>query len=257
MWFVVALWALLFSSQGTPAAAPDEKAVQASLDQLDEALRSQDAKRIQAALEGAQALPHPALVKKIERGLDDERLEVRLATIQALRWQTHADALTVLHRIFRQRRFVKDAQISASLLRAIGQHADPSSIPLLAQEPFEPNDRFCVQARLFGLARLRTPEALEGVFTILGATTSNGERRIKLWMEDARVALMFLTGVDRGNAPELWEEWWRKNRRAFQIASEPPKLPKELRESWERFWGLPMGGERERRREDRGSPPSK
>jgi hypothetical protein len=76
-------------------------------------------------------------------------------------------------------------------------------------------------------------------------------------MEDARVALMTLTGVDQGLSPELWEAWWRNNKKGFQIPAKPPVLPKELRAIWDGYWGLPREYEREKRREDRGREPQR
>jgi hypothetical protein len=223
---------------------------------LEEAFRSDDVKRIQGALEAAQAVPHPAVVELVASRLRDERKEVRLATLTALRWMEHRDALEALQRLHGERKWLADPELALALLRGIGQHADPSSIRVLAHDPFDPPDHVCWRARIFGLARIRTRPALEALFTILGATGGGaGERRVAPLMGDVRIALILLTGVDQGLSPELWERWWRQNKKDFRLAPEPPLLPKELRAEWDKFWGLPPFYGRERRREDRGREP--
>src|SRR5262245_31384503 len=88
----------LLAVQETGGAAPlaEEAArVEASLER---AYRSGQLAEIQAALEAAQAVPHPGVVRKVERGLEDERVEVKLAVLQTLRWLDHPETLRVLHR---------------------------------------------------------------------------------------------------------------------------------------------------------------
>ena len=42
------------------------------------------------------------------------------------------------------------------------------------------------------------------------------------------------------------------NRKDFEVAPEPPELPRELAERWAEYWGLARPYERGARREDRG-----
>jgi hypothetical protein len=130
----------------------------------------------------------------------------------------------------------------------------------LTRDPFQPDASPCLRARIFGLARIRTLESLEGLLEMLATSGANvGTRRLQPQMEDVRIALMLLTGVDQGRSPELWERWWRANRKGFRLAAELPLLPKELRREWDIFWGQSTTYERERRREERGAetPPRK
>jgi hypothetical protein len=249
----VLLWLALMPCSQEPAEVPTPAQVEETKLALDEAYRSGDTKRIQTALEAAQAVPDPAVVKRVARALRDERREVRLSALQALRWIEREEALDVLHDVLRERRWSADRELMFATLRGVGQHADSRSVSDLAREPFEPHDHGCWRARIFGLARIRTRPALEALFTILGATTSgSGGRRVAPVMPDVRTALILLTGVDQGLAPESWEHWWRDNKRSFQLPAELPLLPKELRQEWDGFWGLSQTYTRERRREDRG-----
>lgn len=244
------------AGEGAKAAdkAPSAEEVARAGDSLESAFRSGDPRSIEAALLAAQTVPHPDIVKRIERGLADERKEVRLATLQALRWIDLSEAVQPLHRAAKRRELMKDPELAAAILRGIGQHADPSSVDVLARDPFEPNDHACRRARIFGLARIRSREALEALLGIL-AITNNGpkaERRIQPQMDDVRVGLVVLTGVDQGLSPELWDSWWRKNKKTFVLAEDFPVLAKEMRQQWDGFWGQPRIYERETRREDRG-----
>jgi hypothetical protein len=220
---------------------------------LDEARQAGDPARLVAALEVAQDVPHPSVVADVVAVLDDEREEVQLAALSSLRWLAHPDALDALEELARNGKRMRSPAFAAAVLRGLGQHADPGSVVLLARTPFEPSEHACLRARVLALGRIRTPESLETLIRMLGATHgARGERRLKAHMEAVRTSLVLLTGLDHGSSPELWEDWWRENRRDFRIPAETPLLPKELREPWDRYWGLPTTYAREKRREDRG-----
>ena len=142
--------------------------------------------------------------------------------------------------------------LALAVLRATGQHAEPSSIAVLARDPFQLADSWCLRARIFGLARIRTPEALRALLGILAAVEGSGRRRIQSQMADMRIGLVLLTGLDHGRSPELWEEWWREHEKTFRIPSEPPRLTPEMQAVWDGFWGQERLQERGLRREDRG-----
>lgn len=245
---------LLFLSQaGKPApAAPTAAEVERVRTELQEALRSKDQKALEAALAAAQDVPHVELVKLAQKALEDERSAVRLAALQTLRWIALPEALAVLHKQARDKKRLKDPELGPAILRAIGQHADPSSVEVLAREPFDPPGP-CVKARLYSLARIRTRASLEALLAMLGTLPQgNHPRPIAAHMKDARLALAVLTGVDQGEAPEPWEAWWRDNKKDFQVAAEPPQLPRELEQQWNSYWGLARMQGRGDRREDRG-----
>ncbi len=241
-----------------PADGPSAEDVARVESALDQAYRANDEKAIQAALEAAQGVPHAAVVRKVVVALNDERPEVVLAAVQALRWLAHPAAVEALERLARDKKRMKSPELFGAVLRALGQHAAPSSIAILARDPFEPKDHTCVRARIFGLGRIRSVESLEALIGILGTTGPDGrERRVQGHMDDARLSLMLLTGVDQGRSPELWERWWRANKKTFRIPDQAPLLPRELREPWDQFFGLPMEYERGGRREDRGREPAR
>jgi len=233
--------------------APSSEEVQRVCAELEGALRGQDEKLVLRALEASHAVDHADVVKRIQKALDDERGAVRLAAIQALRFQAVPEALSELNRLARDKKRLREPDLGAALLRALGEHADPSSVTLLARDPFDPPRGDCVKARIYSLARIRTRPALEGLLAMV-ATTAQGNhpRPITPYLDDMRLALVVLTGTDQGKAPERWEEWWRANRKGFEVAQERPELPRELARQWAEYWGLALPYERGARREDRG-----
>lgn len=246
---------LLLGQEREKVRVPEAGEVAAAVAALEEAFRSDDPVQIEAALVSSWKVPHGAVLRALEAGFEDERKAVRLAVLQALRWNEHPDALERLHATTKEKKWLKDPELAAALLRGIGHHAEPRSIPFLARNPFDPDDFGCRRARIFGLAKIRTLDALEalmGILSVLRADLRSGMRRIQPQMDDVRLALMRLTGVDQGLSPEQWESWWRKNRRTFRIPEAVPELPKEMRSIWDRYWGNPLQYEREPRREDRG-----
>jgi hypothetical protein len=256
LWLPLALVsALSLAGQGEDPrpTGPSAEAVARATAGLDAALRARGVPGIVAALESAQSVPDAGVVRRVRTCLSDEREEVVLAAVQALRWLAHPDALGALHELAKERKHMRTPARAAAILRAIAQHGHASSVAVLARDPFEPEDAACVRARLLGLAHIRTPQALEALFGIVATTSPSGrERRIAPYMSDARLALVVLTGVDQGALPETWERWWQKNRKTFELPAEPPLLPKIERDAWDQFFGLPRDYERDRRREDRG-----
>jgi hypothetical protein len=243
---------VLTTQAGRAAKPPSAEDVARAVESIGEAFDARDVKGIERALEAARDVPHADVVRSVVRGLADERMEVKLATLQTLRWIEHPGALDALHRTAKERGLMKQPELALAVLRGIGEHAEVRSIPVLGHDPFQPDDAYCVRARLFGLARIRTLEALEAVLGILATVGNSGQRLVRSRMGDARIALMLLTGVDQGHSPELWETWWRENRKTFRIPTEVPLLPNELLVDWNKFWGLRRPGERRTRREDRG-----
>ena len=244
---------LCAQAEGEKPAPPAAEEVARVRDELEAALRSREQKALETALTAAQEVAHADIVKQVLRALEDERPPVRLAAVQALRWIRIPESLAALHKLARDKKRLKEPELGAAILRAIGQHADASSVAILAREPFEPQRGDCISARIYSLGRIRTRESLEALFAMLGTLPQgNHPRPIAAHMKEARLALAILTGVDQGEAPEPWEAWWREHKKGFEVAPKPPELPRELQERWAGYWGLARGYERGDRREDRG-----
>jgi hypothetical protein len=71
-------------------------------------------------------------------------------------------------------------------------------------------------------------------------------------MENLRVALMVLTGVDQGTSQDAWMAWWNDHKKTLEISPTPPALPRSIQNRWNEYWGLRGPVERRTRRTDRG-----
>jgi hypothetical protein len=168
----------------------------------------------------------------------------------------HDDALKALHEAARNKDLMKDVQLAAPVLKAIGQHADPRSVEVLADDPFDTSDHAAIQARILGLGNIRAKESIEELLHLMTLTHPGGmHRRLGGFMDEFRLGLVVLTGVDQGLSPELWERWWRENKKTFAVPAELPSLPKPMRTRWENYWGI-QRRDRGERREDRGGEPA-
>jgi hypothetical protein len=251
---LLACASLLLAQAEEKPPAPTVEVVAEVRAELEAALRSGVQASLEAALARAQEVPHGDVVKQVLRALEDERVPVRIAAVQALRWIRIPDSLSALHKLAKDKKRMKEPELGAAILRAIGQHADSSSVAILAREPFEPQRGDCIKARIYALGRIRTREALEAVMAMV-ATIPRGNypRPIVAHMKETRLVLALLTGVDQGEAPEPWEVWWREHRKGFVPSTEPPELPRELQSQWDGYWGLERAWGRGGRREDRGN----
>jgi len=238
--------------QARPQASGDRAAEVAA--SVRAALGSGSRETLRAALQAAIEVPDKVVVQAVEQGLAAPDTGLVIETLQALRWIQHPRALEALHRAAKDRKLRTNPELAGPLYMAIGQHSDPSSIEILVRDPFEVRPPPGMQARILALGRIRTKASLEALMELLALTYPGGtrERELKPWMEDVRLSLVMLTGVDQGPQPELWERWWRENRKTFDPQRVTPVVPRALLERWDRFWGTIGEGTRTTRREDRG-----
>lgn len=232
---------------------PSRETVEAALEDLEEAFESDESEVRAAAVERNSLVDHPDVIEFLLDSFDDESEEVVAQCIGALRWLEHPDALEGLHaKLRRDKRLRRNHELYASLIQAIGQHASEDSIELLKDDLFKIEERAVVRARVLSLAHIRTPDALEAV---MGAMKKAGERKVRPYMPEFRLALMVLTGVDRGLAQQEWVDWWNDNKREFELPEEAPSLPRTQSQQWNRFWGYDYDMGRGTRRENRGNDP--
>ena len=153
--------AVLIALAGAPQdPAPDPEVVAAAVADLAAAFRGGVKEEKVRALERASDVAAPAVVDEVTRGFKDREHEVRAATIQALRWMADPAALEALRENARQNRTIKkDEELYPAILKAVGQHGDPSSVPLLSHKPFDSPFYQAGRARILGLGRIPFSEA--------------------------------------------------------------------------------------------------
>lgn len=228
------------------AAAAAAKTLKAALKQKDPALRRD-------ALTRASAVVHPKVIKAMTAAFKDSDPTVRRTLIELFGTMTHADCLTALRKydsqVGRKLKKAKEHETRVGLIRAVGRHTDPGSLNWLLRGALDEDEFSLRQARIYGAGRLRTKDALRGLFKEMGRVDP---RRVKNRMRELRPALIWISGVDKGNNAENWLAWWRENQKSFVVAPKPPKLTGQMAAEWRRFWGEAPEYERPTKRTDRG-----
>ncbi|MCY2960402.1 MAG: HEAT repeat domain-containing protein [Planctomycetota bacterium] len=226
----------------------DAEQVKSALVQLKEAFAKTDAGPRIRAIEAAANLADAEVVRYLGRGLDDKDVSVQKAAIEALRFNAHEKALDELLARAKVKAAKDDLPLYATLLRAVGQHGSPRSIELLTENPWSAPDAQVIQAKILGLGKVRTKEALKALTDLMEIA---GPQKIQPFMKDFRLALWSLSGADQGESRDLWLVWYRENKSNLKIAPEPAAEPKELSRRWQQYWAKPSAeGEagKERRR---------
>lgn len=218
---------------------------------LTRALKSRLATERAAALTEAAEVDHPKVVAAIAKALKDNDPGVLRTALQLLGDMKDASAISALKSYARRARkeLAKDGEKMALVIRSVGFHEHEESIDWLLDGAFSSEHRAVRQARLFAVARMRSMEGLESIF---GAMAKEDPRRLNSRMRELRVSLIWLTSKDLGVDAQVWNDWWRKNRKTFEIPKAPPKLTGRDEQDWMVFWGEERMRERQKKRGDRG-----
>ncbi len=217
-----------------PRPAPDR--VKAAVTELKEAFSKSDAGPRIRAIEAGADVADAEVVGHIAKGLDDRDLSVQKAAIEALRFNTHKKALDALQARARQKASKEDLTVYATLIRAVGQHGSLSSIEILTENPWSTPDAAVLEAKILGLARIRTNEAVKAVTDLMEIA---GPNKIEPFMPSFRLALWSLTGTDQRGSRDLWLQWYREHKAKLKVAPEPSAEPPELARRWQRYWAKP------------------
>jgi hypothetical protein len=245
--------ALLSPSQEPAVKPPAPEVVERAVKELSDAYSKTDAEaKMQAIVTNSEVLD-PKVIEWIAKGAKDKDPDVQSAAINALRYMDHPEANDALVTMLRRdKKLRKDPALYEALLIAICQHADPKSFKLIADFKLNDETRETIKARILGIARYRTPEAVEELFDLMKRF---GKGRVQPYMNDLSTALMVLTGVDHGKSQTAWTGWWNANKRNLKVSKELPKLPRKTLSSWSRYWGLELPEERRKKRDERGDDP--
>lgn len=229
---------------------PSAERVKEAVAALEKAFDKGEAADRVAALQAGAQVVDAAVIEWIEKGLKDREADVKKAAIESLRYMSHPDALSALHKSYkRDKKLLADEELGPALLKAIGQHGSESSIEILADNPFSPRNHKAIQARILGLGNIRSNESVEELMAVM---VKIGRHKAQPFMGEFRLALMRLTGADNGKSVDLWTEWWNDAKKKLEVSKEPPLLAKNDQRKWDYFWGNPKKYERGDRRGDRG-----
>ncbi len=230
---------------------PDEEQVRQAVAELKAAFGKDGdtAARLDALASTADVLD-PKVIAFHANAVRHRDVEVRRAALGYLGTMQHPEALDSLHGIYkRDRALRKDGESLAILIRSIGMHAHVDSIPLLADSALSEREFQVSRARIYSLGNVRDERSVERLMAMM---TQAGRHRTQPHMENIRVAMMVLTGVDQGTSQDAWLAWWNDNKKTYEVSLEPPKLPRSIQTRWNEYWGLRRPVERRTKRTERG-----
>lgn len=214
---------------------PTAEAIKAAVAAVDEAFTKGKSPERVAAIKSAADVVDAQVAAAIAKGLRDKDREVQVAAVEALRFMPVPAALEELSNFWTRNRdaLKKDADLAAKVLQAIGQFGSPKSVALLGDNPFDIKSYPAVQARLMALGNIRTKESLDTVFSLLRRV---GEWKADDYMDDVRLVLYRLTGIDNGKDANAWLTWYSNNKNTITVPAEPPQMPKLEQYMWDRYW---------------------
>jgi hypothetical protein len=242
--------ALAPSVQDPAPEPPAPEAVKAAVDGLKAAFTTGKTGERIRAIEQHGAVADEGVVEWLDKGVRDEDPTVQAAAIEALRFSPLREALDSLHATYkRDKKLQKDVELFSKLLKAIAQHGDKSSVPILADNAFGNVEHKVIEARILGLGNVRAPEAVEALISMMRV---GGRHKIQPYMQNFRMALMVLTGADRGIDQDGWMSWWNENKKDFAVPPKAAPLPKDMQVRWDYYWGNEAARERAKKRRERG-----
>jgi HEAT repeat protein len=234
---------------------PDPAVVAAAIEGLKAASKLTDSTERAEAIRLHGAVEDDEVVALVAKSLGDSVPLVQGAAIYALRYNGRPASLDALHRAYKKEKKLREhRELAPQLVKAIGQHASEKSIALLAADTLSDENRDRDRARILSLGNIRDERSVEALLTLLRKAEAGS---VQTFMGELRVALMVLTGVDRGDSQDAWIEWWADNAKTLQVADTPPKLPERQRRLWEYFWDLDRTYDRAEKRADRGRDPER
>ncbi|HIG11645.1 MAG: HEAT repeat domain-containing protein [bacterium] len=192
------------------------------------------------ALDEYGAVNDPAVVRLVTRGLSDKQAEVQLAAVECLRWLDHPDALVGLHKAYKKdKQIKKNDALYEAFIWAIGQHGSLSSIEILVEGAQASAPRAVQAARIYSLGHIPHKDSLEELLSSMQKTGRGRRRGKQPLMAEFALSLAVLSGQDFGKDEAAWTEWWRANKKGFEVVGAAETLSKRQAKQWQRLWISP------------------
>lgn len=250
---ILALSCVPLLEQEKEPPVPDLERIERAVAELENAFKKGGPADRLRALADHGSIADAEVVQWISRGVLDKDRSVQLASIRCLRHVPHPDAVLSLEAIYqKQKKLRKDEVLHEELLKAIGQHASPSSIELLDDVSMNDNSPRVARARIYALGMIRSPEAVDALIGFMKKTGRGRQGRgTPAMMVEMRTSLMILTGVDCGKSSHEWIAWWGKNEKGFEVTPQVGEVPARVRRDWNRYWGIVEQPARKKKGRDR------
>ena len=219
--------------------------IDAAVAELEAAFKDGDSAARIAALRASVDALDKRVVALVAKGLNDKDREVALAACDTLGRMPHADSRKALEGFYKKEKpnLGKDEEGLVAVLKSIGRLGHPDGIATLTDDPFKATGYPVIQARFLGLGNIRSTKSLEELFSLLDKVGPNSLDR---YMSDIRLALVRLTGEDRGDDSRQWQSWWQDNKKTFKVQPEPKPMPADMQTRWDAYWGIEAAPEDEK-----------
>jgi len=178
------------------------------------------------------------VIDLVAKGLKEKDGKVVAAAVDALGRMRHPDSAKALVSYYNKEKktLYKDHESELiDLLKAVGRLGDPAGVEVLTDNVAGAVAYPVIQTRFMSLGNIRDAKSIDGILSIVALVGPNTQDR---YMDDVRLALMALTGEDRGKDALQWEAWWRDHKKDFEVAREMKPLPDSDRSRWNAFWGI-------------------
>ncbi|MDA1259371.1 MAG: hypothetical protein O3A20_01985 [Planctomycetota bacterium] len=203
-----------------------------------DAVRGKDAALAEGVIRLHGHLADAAVVKEIGAALKHAELAVRLAAVEALRFNTHEAATDLLIKQKSNKKLLEDPVTGEAFAYALGQKRDQRAIPLLKDgltSTGNTNNKV-MSAKIYALGRIRDKESCEELMSFLNSAALKTDK----YIGEVRTSMAVLTGVDVGKSRKDWLDWWRDNKSKLKIIAEEPPLPEGMGAlNWKRLWATP------------------
>ena len=217
---------------------PTPERIEAAVKALETAYKDgKPEQRIEAIRASVDAVDKK-VIELVAKGLkekDGKVVEAAVDTLGRMRHPESAKALVAYYNRDKKTLYKDHESELVDLVKALGRQGDPAGIEVLTDNVAGATGYPVIQARIMALGNIRDAKAVEA---ILGLTKAVGPNTLDRYMDDVRLALMALTGEDRGKDSLQWEEWWREHKKDYKVAPEMKPLPDAERSRWNAFWGI-------------------
>ncbi len=228
--------------QTSAASSQPAEELAALVRRLREAFDSGSAPQKVAALRSSSLHADESVVAQVRRGLEDRDVDVRLATYDALGRNAHESAFAALlaHQRAKRKELRTLERDLPALLTALARRGDARALPALVDDLQAQRLVATVRARILGLARIRSKAAVEALMKLADEI---GFVDMHNHLEDFRLALVVLSGVDHGRSLDAWRAWWNSARGTFEPQERMAPLAPKDAARWREHWGEGPAGE--------------
>jgi HEAT repeat protein len=201
------------------------------------ALKDKAASPAQAQLKAHGKIADPAVVKAVADGLKHGETVVRLAALEALRFNADPSATEELLKLKSNKKLLEDVNAAEAYALALGQKRDKRALPILKDGLVASSNTNgkVMQAKIRALGRIREKESCEIIMDFMSSAVVMADR----YMAEIRVSMAVLTGADQGPAQRDWRNWWNDNKSKLKILAEEAPLPAGAQRAWTILWMSP------------------